>query len=69
MTKCDHFWVSRVRAYRHSTHLSPSPSPRSGINPAAGSVAGCKIGQHSEKNRDPADIELDRKIKGICRGC
>jgi hypothetical protein len=22
-----------------------------------------------EKNRDPADIALDRKIKGICRGC
>jgi hypothetical protein len=22
-----------------------------------------------EMNRDPADIALDRKIKGICRGC
>jgi hypothetical protein len=22
-----------------------------------------------EKHRDPADIELDQKIKGICRGC
>lgn len=22
-----------------------------------------------EKNRDPADIALDRQIKGICRGC
>jgi hypothetical protein len=22
-----------------------------------------------EKNRDPADVALDRKIKGICRGC
>jgi hypothetical protein len=23
----------------------------------------------AEKNRDPADIALDRQIKGICRGC
>jgi len=23
----------------------------------------------AEKNRHPADIALDRKIKGICRGC
>jgi hypothetical protein len=22
-----------------------------------------------ETNRDPADLALDRKIKGICRGC
>jgi hypothetical protein len=22
-----------------------------------------------EKDRDPADVALDRKIKGICRGC
>jgi hypothetical protein len=22
-----------------------------------------------EKDRDPADIALDQKIKGICRGC
>jgi hypothetical protein len=22
-----------------------------------------------EKGRDPADVALDRKIKGICRGC
>jgi hypothetical protein len=22
-----------------------------------------------EEKRDPADIALDRKIKGICRGC
>jgi hypothetical protein len=22
-----------------------------------------------EKNRDPADVALDRQIKGICRGC
>jgi hypothetical protein len=23
----------------------------------------------AETNRDPADVALDRKIKGICRGC
>jgi hypothetical protein len=22
-----------------------------------------------EKNRDPEDVALDRRIKGICRGC
>jgi hypothetical protein len=23
----------------------------------------------AEKNRDPADIALDHRIKGICKGC
>lgn len=28
-----------------------------------------EVGSPPEKNRDPADVALDRQIKGICRGC
>jgi len=36
--------------------LSTAPSKTEATSPA-------------EKNRDPADVALDRRIKGICRGC
>jgi hypothetical protein len=35
--------------------------------PAAATKAETKI--PVERNRDPADVALDRKIKGICKGC
>jgi hypothetical protein len=35
--------------------------------PAATTKAETKI--PVETNRDPADVALDRKIKGICKGC
>jgi hypothetical protein len=35
--------------------------------PAATTKPDAKI--PAEPNRDPADIALDRKIKGICNGC
>jgi hypothetical protein len=35
--------------------------------PAATTKAETKI--PVEPNRDPADVALDRKIKGICKGC
>jgi hypothetical protein len=35
--------------------------------PAATTTPDAKI--PVEPNRDPADIALDRKIKGICKGC
>ena len=31
--------------------------------------AGPKPANVPEQGRDPADVALDRKIKGICRGC
>jgi hypothetical protein len=35
--------------------------------PAAATKIDAKI--PVEKNRDPADVALDRRIKGICRDC
>jgi len=43
-------------------------SHRHASKPAAASAV-AKPANIPEKNRDPADIALDRKIKGICRGC
>jgi hypothetical protein len=42
---------------------SHHPAPKSATRVAAGT----KI--PVEPNRDPADVALDRKIKGICKGC
>jgi hypothetical protein len=36
---------------------------------AAPTVATTPVEIRKEEKRDPADIALDRKIKGICRGC
>jgi hypothetical protein len=41
-------------------------APKSTV-PAATTKPDAKI--PVETNRDPADVALDRKIKGICRGC
>jgi hypothetical protein len=35
--------------------------------PASATKSGAKI--PVETNRDPADVALDRRIKGICKGC
>jgi hypothetical protein len=35
--------------------------------PASATKSNAKI--PVETNRDPADIALDRRIKGICKGC
>jgi hypothetical protein len=40
---------------------------RKATAPAATTKAEAKI--PVEPNRDPADVALDRKIKGICKGC
>jgi hypothetical protein len=42
------------------------PAPET-TTPAAAAKIDANIPQ--EKNRDPADVALDRRIKGICRGC
>jgi hypothetical protein len=36
---------------------------------SAPAVATAHVEIPKEEKRDPADIALDRKIKGICRGC
>ena len=36
---------------------------------AAPAPADAKPQNTPEKDRNPADVALDRKIKGICRGC
>jgi hypothetical protein len=45
---------------------SHHPAPKS-TAPAATTKAETKI--PVETNRDPAVVALDRKIKGICKGC
>jgi len=36
---------------------------------ASGATITTETTSPPEKNRDPADVALDRQIKGICRGC
>jgi hypothetical protein len=36
---------------------------------ATPTVATTPVEIPKEEKRDPADVALDRKIKGICRGC
>ena len=47
--------------------VSARPHHRA-TKPTAAPVA-VKSANVPEKDRDPADIALDQKIKGICRGC
>ncbi len=51
-----------------ATDVASARSRRHAAKPAA-APAVAKPANRPEKNRDPADIALDRKIKGICRGC
>jgi hypothetical protein len=53
-------WGTTNDAHARSHRHAPKPA-------AASAVA--KPANIPEKDRDPADIALDRKIKGICRGC
>jgi hypothetical protein len=48
--------------YARSHHRAPKTTA-----PVTTTKPGAKI--PVETNRDPADVALDRKIKGICRGC
>jgi hypothetical protein len=47
--------VARTHHFRTAKNTAPAAAKRANIPP--------------EKNRDPADVALDRRIKGICRGC
>jgi hypothetical protein len=42
-------------------------APKSTAAPVTTTTTSAKI--PVEPNRDPADVALDRKIKGICKGC
>jgi hypothetical protein len=53
--------VTRV-ALARTDHRAPKTTA-----PAAATKIDANIPQ--KKNRDPADVALDRGIKGICRGC
>jgi hypothetical protein len=48
--------------YARSHHRAPKTTA-----PASATKSDAKI--PVETKRDPADVALDRKIKGICRGC
>jgi hypothetical protein len=54
--------ASPISARPHRRAAEPTPLPvASPVAPKSANIP--------EKDRDPADIALDRKIKGICRGC
>jgi hypothetical protein len=55
--------ASPVSARTHHRAAKPAAAPTTEA-PAA-----VKSANVPEKDRDPEDIALDRKIKGICRGC
>jgi hypothetical protein len=52
-----------VSARTHHRTAKPAAAP------TTGAAVAVKPANVPEKDRDPADIALDRKIKGICRGC
>jgi hypothetical protein len=49
------------------TNTADARHNRRALTPKA--AAAPKPANVPEQKRDPADIALDRKIKGICRGC
>jgi hypothetical protein len=46
-----------ARSHRHAAKTTAPAAIKTGVKIPV------------ETNRDPADVALDRKIKGICRGC
>jgi hypothetical protein len=44
-------------------------APKAAAATTQAAPADAKPQNTPEKSRDPADVALDRKIKGICRGC
>jgi hypothetical protein len=54
-----------ISARTHHRAAKPIPAPVVTVG-APGAVKSANV---PEKDRDPADIALDQKIKGICRGC
>jgi hypothetical protein len=54
-----------VLAVVAASPISARPHQRT----AKPTMAPVKSANVPERDRDPADIALDRKIKGICRGC
>lgn len=61
-----------VIALATAAPISGRPHHRAAKPPEASTTeapAAAKPSNVPEQNRDPEDIALDRKIKGICRGC
>lgn len=52
-----------------ATNAAQARSHRRNPEPTAGVATKPDAKIPAEQKRDPADIALDRKIKGICRGC
>jgi hypothetical protein len=57
--------ASSVQARTHHRAAKPSTTAVA----ATPAVTATSANIPTEQNRDPADVALDRKIKGICRGC
>jgi hypothetical protein len=52
-----------------ATNAAHARSHRRNPEPTAGVATKPDAKIPTEQKRDPADVALDRKIKGICRGC
>jgi hypothetical protein len=50
-------------------HRAPKAAAATSAATTSAAPADAKPQNTLEKDRDPADVALDRKIKGICRGC
>jgi hypothetical protein len=50
-------------------HRAPKAAAAPSAATTSAAPADAKPQNTPEKDRDPADVALDRKIKGICRGC
>jgi hypothetical protein len=56
-------------ASARARHRVPKAPAATSVAKTSAAPADAKPQNTPEKDRDPADVALDRKIKGICRGC
>ena len=56
-------------AVARARHRAPKAAAATSAATTSAAPADAKPQNTLEKDRDPADVALDRKIKGICRGC
>jgi hypothetical protein len=61
--------VANPTVLARARHRAPKAAAATSATTMRSTPADAKPQNTPEKDRDPADVALDRKIKGICRGC
>jgi hypothetical protein len=61
--------VANPTVFARARHRTPKAAVATSATTTRSAPADAKPQNTPEKDRDPADVALDRKIKGICRGC